>query len=91
MVSALGTGSRSLSELGFALTCLGAIAKSKQGLTRPQLLNRLQGREPDPDRRAHRLDTVLLKLEEDGYLDYQGKRLGFPSFLLRDYWRRNHA
>ena len=94
-------------ERGFALDCLAAIAKSKQGLTRRQLLNRLQKREADSDQRAQRLDRVLLKLEEDGYLAYQTRaqaadqaadqapdqvdRLGFPSFLLRDYWRRNHA
>jgi len=55
------------------------------------LLNRLQKREPDPDLRACRLDTALLKLEEDGYLGNQGQRFLFLSFPLRDYWRRNHA
>lgn len=79
-------------ELGLALAALAAIARSKAGaLTRPQLLNRLQRQEPDPDLRGRRLDQVLLKLEEDGYLGYQGERIGFLSFLLRDYWRRNHA
>ena len=78
-------------ELGFALDSLAAIARNKQGLTRRQLLNRLQKREPDPDARVRRLDAALLKLEEDGYLGFEGERVQFLSFLLRDYWKRNHA
>lgn len=78
-------------ELGFALDSLAAIARSAQGLTRRQLLSRLQKREPDADQRAVRLDVALLKLEEDGYLGYDGERVQFLSFLLRDYWKRNHA
>lgn len=78
-------------ELGYALDTLAYTARSTSGLTRRQLLNRLQKREPDPDLRARRLDTALLKLEEDGYLGSQGQRFLFLSFPLRDYWRRNHA
>jgi len=78
-------------ELGFALDSLAAIARSNEGLTRRQLLNRLQRREPDPDSRARRLDAALLRLEEDGYLGFEGERVQFLSFLLRDYWKRNHA
>jgi hypothetical protein len=54
-------------------------------------LARLNKLEPDPDRRAARLDQAMLGLEEDGYLDASGKRIQFPSFILRDYWRRNHG
>jgi hypothetical protein len=78
-------------DLAFALRILGAVAGSDQGLTRRQLLARLSKIEPDPDRRAARLDTAMLALEEDGYLDAAGERIQFPSFLLRDYWRRNHG
>jgi len=78
-------------DLSFALDSLASIARSKQGLTRRQLLNRLQKSESDPDLRVRRLDFVLLKLEEDGYLGLQKERVQFLSFLLRDYWKRNHA
>jgi len=78
-------------ELGYALDTLAYTASSDAGLTRRQLLNRLQKREPDPDLRARCLDTALLKLEEDGYLGNQDQRFLFLSFPLRDYWKRNHA
>jgi hypothetical protein len=45
----------------------------------------------DPDLRARLLDAALLKLEEDGYPGFEGERVQFLSFLLRDYWKRNHA
>lgn len=77
-------------DLAFTLRILAAIARAEEGLTRRQLLARLHRMEPDPDRRAARLDRALLGLEEDGYLDASGPRIAFPSFLLRDYWRRNH-
>lgn len=78
-------------DFSFARAILGALAKSDEGLTRKQLLARLQRREPDPDKRAATLSRLLLKLEEDGYVDGTGERIQFLSFLLRDYWRRNHA
>jgi len=78
-------------ELGYALDTLAYTASSDAGLTRRQLLNRLQKREPDPDLRVRCLDTALLKLEEDGYLGNQDQRFLFLSFPLRDYWKRNHA
>ena len=78
-------------DFSFALAILGALAKSGEGLTRKQLLARLQRREPDPDQRAATLGRLLLKLEEDGYVDSTGERILFLSFPLRDYWRRNHA
>jgi len=78
-------------DLAFTLRILGAVATSEQGLTRRQVLARLNKLEPDPDRRAARLDQAMLGLEEDGYLDASGERIQFPSFILRDYWRRNHG
>ncbi len=78
-------------DLAFTLRILGSVATSEQGLTRRQVLARLNKSEPDPDRRAARLDQAMLGLEEDGYLDASGERIQFPSFILRDYWRRNHG
>jgi uncharacterized protein len=78
-------------DLALALRVLGAVAKSERGLTRRQILARLAHAEPDPDRRAARLDALMIVLEEDGYLDSADERIEFPSFILREYWRRNHA
>jgi hypothetical protein len=78
-------------DLAFTLRILGAVATSEQGLTRRQVLARLSKLEPDPDQRAARLDQAMLGLEEDGYLDASGEHIQFPSFILRDYWRRNHG
>lgn len=78
-------------DFAFALAILAAVAKADAGLTRRQLLARLQRLEADPDVRAARLEQALLLLEEDGYLDTSGERVQFLSFLLRDYWKRNHA
>ncbi len=78
-------------DFSFARAILGALAKPDGGLTRKQLLARLQRREPDPDKRATTLSRLLLKLEEDGYVDGTGEHIQFLSFPLRDYWRRNHA
>ena len=78
-------------DLAFTLRILGVVATAEDGLTRRQLLARLNRQEPDPDRRAARLDDAMIGLEEDGYLAVTGERIAFPSFILRDYWRRNHA
>jgi hypothetical protein len=78
-------------DLTFTLRILGSVATADQGLTRRQVLARLGKLEPDPDRRAARLDQAMLGLEEDGYLDASGEHIQFPSFILRDYWRRNHG
>ena len=78
-------------QLGFTLAILSAVAKSADGLTRRQLQARLQRLEADPDKCADRLSDALLLLGEDGYLDADGERIRFLSFLLRDYWKRNHA
>lgn len=84
---------RDLTEprLGFTLAVLSAVAKAEEGLTRKQLQARLQRLEPDLDKRAERLSDAMLLLEEDGYLHADGERIRFLSFLLRDYWKRNHA
>jgi len=52
---------------------------------------RLHVLESDPAIRAMHLDEVLLVLEEDGYLAVSEERIQFTSFLLKAYWRRNHA
>ncbi len=78
-------------DFAFALAILSALAKTGEGLTRKQLLARLQRRESDPDQRAATVNRLLLKLEEDGYLGCSGERIAFLSFPLRDYWNRNHA
>ena len=78
-------------DLAFTLRILGVVAAAPDGLTRRQLLARLNRQEPDPDRRAARLDQAMIGLEEDGYLAVSDERIAFPSFILRDYWRRNHA
>jgi hypothetical protein len=67
------------------------VATADQGLTRRQLLARLSKLEPDADRRTARLDAGMLGLEKDGYLAPSGERIQFPSFILRDYWRRIHG
>lgn len=79
--------------LTIARRVLGAVAAKPDGLTRKQLLARLDVIEPDADTRLRRLETVLWHLEEDGYLTAEddGGRVRFPSFLLRDYWHRNHG
>jgi hypothetical protein len=78
-------------DFDFTLACRASVARSQDGPTRKQLLARLQRQERDPDQRARRLDKALLKLEEDGYLGLTEGRIRYLSFLLRDYWRRNHA
>jgi uncharacterized protein len=79
------------SDFTFARAILAAVAKADQGLTRKQLLSRLQRQEADPDQRNARLNSIMLKLEEDGYLSQEAERIQFLSFLLRDYWKRNHG
>lgn len=78
-------------DFAFVRALLAAVAKNEKGLTRKQLLSRLQRQEADPDQRSLRLDSLLLKLEEDGYISQEAERIQFLSFLLRDYWRANHG
>lgn len=80
-------------ELSFSKAILGYLAKADDGLSTRQLLSRLSRREPDPDKREALLQSLLIKLAEEGYLsqpDAQG-RIRYLSFLLRDWWKRNHA
>jgi hypothetical protein len=80
-------------NLNFAMVVLSALAKNPNGLTKRQLSARLAKLEPDPDLRTERLQNIHLKLEEEGYIstpDDTG-RTRFLSFLLRDYWGRNHV
>lgn len=86
--------SRDLSppEEAFALPILRYVAKAQEAVSRKQILARLTKQEADPEARAERLSGVLAYLQENGYLgeDREG-RLAFLSFLLRDYWKRNHG
>ncbi len=80
-------------DLAFANLILTALAKSQKGRTQGQLHAQLAGLEPDPDQRTQRLQGILVKLQEEGYVSPpdQSGRISFLSFLLRDYWRRNHV
>ena len=80
-------------DLAFTLRVLTALSKRSDGLTLGQLSARLAKLEPDPDLRAARLQGITIKLQEEGYIgppDATG-RVAFLSFLLRDYWARNHV
>ena len=80
--------------LAVAKRVLTAVAAAQaNGLTRKQLLARLHAIEPNPDIRAQRFEAVLWHLQEDGYLTMENvdERIRFLSFLLRDYWHRNHG
>lgn len=81
------------SDLAFVKLILTALAKSKTGLTQKQLQARLAKLEANPDTRLARQQTLLIKLQEEGYTtppDETG-RIRFLSFLLRDFWERNHV
>ena len=78
-------------DLSFCLAVLSHAAKAAKGPSRAQMLARLVKLEPLAPRRAERLSSTLLYLEEQGYLIYDGQTIQFLSFLLRDYWKRNHA
>ena len=76
----------------FTLDILSHVANAKAPMTKRQLMARLAKSEPDERVRGERLSEGLAYLRENGYLgeDREGK-VSFLSFLLRDYWRRNHA
>jgi len=80
-------------DFSFCKDILTHIGKSKEGLTLRQLVSRLSKRESDPDKRQEKIRELLNKLEDEGYLapPDSKKRIVFLSFLLRDYWVRNHA
>lgn len=77
----------------FCKDILTAVAKSKEGLTLKQLISRLAKREADPDKREEKIKDLLNKLEDEGYIapPNNKKRFVFLSFLLKDYWVRNHV
>jgi hypothetical protein len=80
-------------DLAFTNLVLTALAKNPNGLTQRQLSARLAKLESDPDLRVDRLQRIAIKLQEEGYIgppDATG-RVAFLSFLLRDYWGRNHV
>lgn len=85
---------RDLAEptLGFTLAVLRIVSKASTPPTRRQVLARLAKLETDPDRRIARFSDCLAYLEENGYVgETDDGPIAFLSFLLRDYWRRNHA
>ena len=80
-------------DLAFTLFVLTALSKRSDGLTLRQLSARIAKLEPDADLRVARLQGIAIKLQEEGYIgppDATG-RVTFLSFLLRDYWGRNHV
>ena len=79
-------------ELGVCLSLLDHLAKKDGGLTLAQLSQRLSKKIPDANTRKQMLTNLLSRLSDEGYLstpDAKGK-VQFLSFLLRDWWRRNH-
>ncbi|MFT4926587.1 MAG: hypothetical protein ACI8WB_002685 [Phenylobacterium sp.] len=80
-------------ELSFCMTILTDISKSDDGLSLSQLSSRLQKKQVDVEVREQLIQKLRLKLTDEGYLsspDEQGK-IHFLSFLLKDYWKRNHG
>lgn len=80
-------------ELDFCLALLTHLSRKAEGLSLGQLSSRLAKREPDADRRAQRLQDLLVRLTDEGYTsppDAQ-RRVHFRSFPLRDWWNRNHV
>lgn len=72
---------------------LSALSQSASGLTTPQLDIRLSGHLPAIETRQKVRQKVLLLLQEHGYVtvpDSQSK-VDFLSFLIKEYWRRNHC
>ncbi|MEI7696169.1 MAG: ATP-binding protein [Chlorobium sp.] len=80
-------------DLDFCLSLLTHLSRHAEGLTLRQLSSRLARREPDPDRRAQRLQDLLVRLTDEGYTSTPdgNRRVQFLSFPLRDWWNRNHV
>lgn len=80
-------------DLEFCLSLLTFLARSAEGLTLDELSNRLVKRDPDPERRAQRLQELLVRLTDEGYTSPPdgNSRIQFLSFPLRDWWNRNHV
>lgn len=80
-------------QLSMALQLLKLLCQHPSGLSRHQLLDALMATRPhgeaiDVDQQ---LGALLLILQRDGYLIWEGDRYGFRSFLLREYWRRRES
>jgi hypothetical protein len=77
----------------FCLSLLTHLSRQPDGLTLRQLSSRLARRELDPDRRAERLQDLLVRLADEGYTcpPDGNRRVQFLSFPLRDWWNRNHV
>lgn len=83
----------SKTEFAFVQALLTHLAKNKNGLTLKQLSNRLMTQQTDPSRRAEQIQNALAYLTDEGYttpVNTEG-RVQFRSFLLRDWWGRNHV
>ena len=80
-------------EFGFCKSILSHIAKSESGLNMVQLSARLQSTQPDLEQREQLLQRLLFRLTEEGYLSPPCKegKIQYLSFILKDYWKRNHA
>lgn len=80
-------------DLGFCLAMLTLLSRQAEGLTLRQLSSRLSKHESDPDVRAQRLQDLLVRLSDEGYISVPdaGQRVQFLSFPLRDWWHRNHV
>ena len=82
----------STSECDIALLMLRALSRAEDGLTIAQLRNRLNKLISDPQARSDRLSASLHYLEENGYVGQQpNSKVQFLSFLLKDYWKKNHG
>jgi|GEM_PF-437619 len=81
------------SDIDFCLSLLTHLSRHAEGLTLGQLSSRLSRREPDSDRRAERLQELLVRLTDEGYTSTPdgNSRVQFLSFPLRDWWNRNHV
>jgi hypothetical protein len=77
-------------ELGMTKAILSFVARAKEGLSKKQLNVRLSRLEANPEVRRERMNLMLDFLHENGYLTRE-EPIRFLSFLLRDYWKQNHA
>lgn len=80
-------------ELPFCMALLTQLSRHAEGLSLRQLSSRLSKHEADPERRAQRLQDLLVRLMDEGYTSVPdaGQRVQFLSFPLRDWWHRNHV
>ncbi len=80
-------------ELPVCMLMLRYLAKQAEGLTLRQLNTRLSKLVPDSDIRSDLIQSLQARLCDEGYTsspDSKG-RIAFRSFILRDWWRRNHV